>query len=149
MPVDFDKLANVEISGATLHLTFGSPDGKWAVRSPANLRGDTSKMEAIIEKLRTATMDPSAPEADTKKAASLFASGAPIAAIKATDASGTQELQVHKAGDAYYAKTSAMDGAYKVPNELGDAINKDAEDFREKGVFAFGADDPDKGAVHD
>lgn len=149
MPVDFDKLTSVEINGGKLHLTFASEDGKWTVRSPANLRGDTSKMEGIIEKLRTATMDPGAPEADTKKAASQFASGAPVAAIKATDASGTQELQVRKAGDAYYAKTSAMEGAFKVPNELGYAIDKDAEDFREKQVFDFGAEDPDKVEFHD
>src|SRR5271169_2921538 len=122
MPVDFEKLASVEISGAKLHLTFGSDDGKWTVHRPANLRGDTSKMETIIEKLRTATMDPSAPEAETRKAASLFASGAPIAAVKATDASGPQELQVRKSGNEYYAKTTAMEGAYKVPNELGDAL---------------------------
>ena len=149
MPVDFDKLAGVEISGAKLHLTFGSDDGQWTVRSPANLRGDTSKMEAIVEKLRTATMDPSAPDADMKKAASLFASGAPIATLKVTDASGSQELQVRKAADGYYAKTTAMDGVYKVPNELGDAINKDAEDFREKRVFDFGAEDPEKVELHD
>jgi len=149
MPVDFDKLSSVEINGGKLHLTFASEDGKWTVRSPANLRGDTSKMETIIEKLRTATMDPSAPEADTKKAASQFASGTPIATIKATEGSGTQELQVRKAGGAYYAKSSAMDGAFKVPNELGDAINKDAEDFREKQVFDFGAEDPDKVEFHD
>jgi hypothetical protein len=149
MPVDFDKVSSVEISGAKLHLTFASDDGQWIVRSPADLRGDTSKMETIVEKLRTATMDPSAPDADTKKAASLFASGAPIATIKATDESGTQELQVRKAGDSYYAKTSAMDGAYRVPNELGEAISKDAEDFREKMVFDFGADDPDKVELHD
>ena len=149
MPVDFDKLAGVEISGAKLHLSFGSDNGKWTVRSPANLRGDTSKMETIIEKLRTATMDPSASDTDMKKAASLFASGAPIATLKATDASGSQELQIRKAADGYYAKTTAMDGAYKVPNELGDAVNKDAEDFREKRVFDFAEQDPDKVELHD
>ncbi len=149
MPVDFDKLAGVEISGAKLHLTFGSEDGKWTVRSPANLRGDTSKMETIIEKLRTATMDPGASDADRKKAASLFASGAPIATLKATDASGSQELQIRKAADGYYSKTTAMDGAYKVPNELGDAVNKDAEDFREKRVFDFAEEDPNKVELHD
>jgi hypothetical protein len=149
LPVDFDKLTGVDISGGKLHLAFASQNGQWTVRSPANLRGDTSMMETIIEKLRTATMDPSAAEADTKKAAAQFAAGLPIANIKATDASGTQELQVRKAGDAYYAKTSAMDGAFKVPNELGEAINKDAEDFREKRVFDFGADDPDKVEYHD
>jgi hypothetical protein len=42
-----------------------------------------------------------------------------------------------------------MDGAFKVPNELGEAVNKDAEDFREKRVFDFGADDPDKVEYHD
>jgi hypothetical protein len=149
MPVDFDKLSSVEISGAKLHLTFGSDDGKWTVRSPANLRGDTSKMETIIEKLRTATMDPGTSDADLKKAASMFALGAPIANMKATDASGSQELQVRKAIGGYYAKTSAMDGVYKVPNELGDAVNKDAEDFREKRVFDFAEEDPDKVELHD
>jgi hypothetical protein len=149
MPVDFDKLTSVEINGAKLHLTFGSDDGQWTVRSPANLRGDTSKMETIIEKLRTATMDPSAPDAELKKSASLFTSGAPIATLRATDASGSQELQIRKAADGYYAKTSAMDGEYKVPNELGDAVNKDAEDFREKRVFDFADTDPDKLELHD
>jgi hypothetical protein len=149
LPVDFDKLTSVEINGAKLHLIFGSEDGKWTVRSPTNLRGDTSKMETIIEKLRTSTMDPSTSDADMKKAASLFASGAPIATLKATDASGSQELQIRKAADGYYAKTTAMDGAYKVPNELGDAVNKDAEDFREKRVFDFAEQDPDKVELHD
>jgi hypothetical protein len=149
MPVDFDKLTSMEISGAKLHLTFASDDGKWTVRSPANLRGDTSKMETIIEKLRTATMDPSAPDAEKKKAASLFAAGTAVATLKATDAAGSQELQVRKTSDGYYAKTSAMDGVYKVPNELGDAVNKDAEDFREKQVFDFAEQDPDKVELHE
>ena len=149
MPVDFDKLTSMEINGAKLHLTFGSDDGKWTVRSPATLRGDTSMLETIIEKLRTSTMDPSAPEADAKKAAALYASGAAIATLKATDANGSQELTIHKAADGYYAKTTAMDGAYKVPNELGDAVNKDTEDFREKRVFDFAEEDPDKVEFHD
>jgi hypothetical protein len=42
-----------------------------------------------------------------------------------------------------------MDGVYKVPNELGDAVNKDAGDFREKHVFDFAQDDPDKVEYHD
>jgi hypothetical protein len=149
MPVDFDKISSVEISGAKLHLTFGSTDGKWTVRSPADLRGDTSKMETIVEKLRTSTMDPSTSDTEMKKDASLFASGSPVASIKAMDASGPQELQIRKTKDGYYAKTTAMEGVYKVPNELGDAVNKDAEDFREKQVFDFGEVDPEKVELHD
>jgi len=148
LPVDYDKLTSMEINGGKLHLTFASVNGKWTVRSPETLRGDSSKMETIIEKLRTATMDPNAPDAEKKKAASLFASGSPIATLKATDANGSQELQVRKTSDGYYAKSGAMDGAYKVPNELGDAINKDTEDFREKQVFDFAEQDPGKIEMH-
>jgi hypothetical protein len=149
MPVDFDKLTSVEINGAKLHLTFGSQDGQWTVRNPSNFRGDTSKLEAVIEKMRTATMDPSIPEAEAKKAAAQFASGVSVAMVKATDSSGTQELQVRKNKDVYYAKTTAMEGVFKVSNDLGDSINKDLEDFREKQLFDFGADDPDRVEFHD
>jgi hypothetical protein len=149
MPVDFDKISSVEISGAKLHLTFGSTDGKWTVRSPADLRGDTSKMETIVEKLRTSTVDPGTSDTEMKKDASLFASGSPIASIKATDTSGPQELQIRKTKDGYYAKTTAMEGVYKVPNELGDAVNKEAADFREKQVFDFGEVDPEKVELRD
>jgi hypothetical protein len=150
MPVDFDKLSGtVDVSGAKLHLSFNSEDGNWTVRSPANLRGDASKLETIVEKLRTSTMDPSTADAEMKKATSLFAAGSPVASIKAADASGTQELQIRKTSDGYYAKTTAMDGVYKVPNELGDAVNKDAEDFREKRVFDFAQEDPEKVELHD
>jgi Domain of unknown function (DUF4340) len=150
MPVDFDKVSSVEVAGGKLHITFGSTDGKWTVRSPSDLRGDTSKLETIVEKLRTSTMDPSAADAEMKKDASLYAAGTPVATIKATDASGSQDLDIRKTKDGYYAKTSAMEGVYKVPNELGDAINnKSAEDFREKQVFDFGAVDPEKVELHD
>ena len=149
LPVDYDKIGSVEINGAKLRLTFGSEDGKWTVRHPANLRGDTSKLETIIEKLRIATMDPSTPDAEAKKAASLFASGASVAAVKASDTAGSQELQVRKSKDAYYANTTAMEGVFRVSNELGQAIDKDIEDFREKRVFDFADETPDKAEFHD
>ena len=150
MPVDFDKISSIEVNGGKLHLSFASTGGRWTVKSPADLRGDTSKLETIVEKLRTSTMDPSTADAEVKKDASLYASGAPVATIKATDAGGSEELQIRKSKDGYYAKTTAMDGVYKVPNELGDAINGKAdEDFREKEVFDFGAVDPDKVELHD
>jgi uncharacterized protein DUF4340 len=149
MPVDFDRVTSVDISGGKLHMSFGSDDGKWTVHSPANLRGDTSMMETIIEKLRTATMDPSTSDTEMKKDAGLYASGSLVATIKATDPSGSQELQIRKTSGGYYTKTTAMDGVFKVPNDLGDAVNKDAEDYREKRVFDFAEEDPDKVEYHD
>jgi hypothetical protein len=86
---------------------------------------------------------------DQKKAASAFASGTPVATAKVTAESGTQELQVRKNKDEYYAKSSAVDGVYKVPNTLGQALDKNLEDFRNKKLFNLGSDDPNKIEVRD
>jgi|GEM_PF-666438 len=149
LPVDFDNITSVQITNPKLNLTFGSQNGQWTVRIPKEMRGDTSKLEAVVEKFKEANMDPSTPPAEMKKNESLFASGTPVATVKATDASGTQELQVRRNNGAYYAKTSAMDGAYKVSSDLGKDVAQTLDEFREKRVFDFAADDPDKVEMHD
>jgi hypothetical protein len=47
---------------------------------------------------------------DSKDAASAFAKGTPVATAKLTDESGTDELQVRKNKNDYYAKSSAVEG---------------------------------------
>jgi hypothetical protein len=148
LPVDFNNVSKIELVGAKLNLAFGSNKGQWVIQNPKDVRGDTSKLEGVVEKLRLATMDPSASDADTKKAASSFSSGTRVATVKATDASGSQKLQVRKSKDDYYAKTTAMDGAYKVSKELGEAIDKNLDDFREKRLFDFASDNPEKIEMH-
>src|SRR2546430_15021349 len=90
----------------------------------------------------------SAPDTDAKKTASSFSCGKPVATMKATDASGTQELQVRKSKDEYYAKTTAMAGAFKVTKELGETIDKNLDDFREKRLFDFAESNPEKIEMH-
>lgn len=148
LPVDFEKISRVEITSPKLNLAFGSDNGQWVIQNPKDVRGDTSKLEGVVEQLRTATMDPGMKDQERKKAASSFSSGTPLATVKVTDQSGSQELQVRKNKDAYYAKTTAMEGAYKVSNGLGDAINKNLDDFREKRLFDFAADNPEKIEMH-
>lgn len=49
----------------------------------------------------------------------------------------------------YYARGSALEGIYKVPNDLGDGLNKTIDDFRQKKVFDFGWSDPSRIEVKD
>jgi hypothetical protein len=149
LPMDFDKVSSVELTGPKVHLTFGSESGQWVAQNPKNMRADTSKFEGVFEKLKTATMDTTTSDADMKKAASLFSSGTPVATAKVTDPSGSQVLQIRKNKTDYYAKTTAMDGAYKVSSDLGEAVSKNNEDFLEKRLFDFGADTPEKIEMHD
>ncbi len=94
-------------------------------------------------------MDLSASDDDQKKAAVAFNSGAAVATAKVTDASGTEELQVRKNKEDYYAKSSAVEGTYKVGSDLGTALDKTVDDFRNKKLFDLGFTDPDKIEFHD
>ena len=88
-------------------------------------------------------------DADAKKAAAAFASATPVATAKVTDTASTQELQIRKSKDDYYAKSTAVPGVYKVSSDIGKELDKTVDDFRNKKLFDFGYDDPGKVEIHD
>jgi hypothetical protein len=55
-----------------------------------------------------------------------------LATAKVTGDAGVQTLQVRRNNDDYFAKSSAVDGIYKVDSSLGQALDKKIEDFRQK-----------------
>jgi len=89
------------------------------------------------------------PAADAKEAAAAFAAGQKTATAKITTADGVLTFEVRKSKDEYYAKSSMLDGAYKVTKEVGDGLNKSIEDFRNKKVFDFGFSDPTRIEITD
>ena len=68
-----------------------------------------------------------------------------MAVVTVSDAAGNQQLEVRKDKDKnYYAKSSVVDGMYKVASDLGDGLDKKLDDFRNKKLFDFGWSDPTK-----
>jgi hypothetical protein len=148
---DQDSLARVELDSKGQDIEFGKNNqGDWQVLKPGPYRADGLQVEELLRKLKDAKMDFSGSEDDRKKAATAFASAAPVATAKVTDKSGTEELQVRKASSGdYYAKSSVADGVWKATSDLGDGLNKKVDDFRNKKLFDFGFDDPNKIDMHD
>jgi hypothetical protein len=101
-----------------------------------------------VRKLADAQMEVSS-DADAKKTAVAFTAGTPVATAKLTTDSGTQELQVRKNKDDYYAKSSVVEGLYKVTGAVGQGVDKKLDDFRNKKIFDFGFNDPTKVEMHD
>ena len=146
-----DSLARVELSSKGQDIEFGKNNqGDWQILKPGPYRADGLQVDELVRKLKDAKMDLAGSEDDRKKAAAAFASATPVATAKVTDGSGAQELQVRKdkAGD-YYAKSSVVEGVWKSTSELGDGLNKTVDDFRNKKLFDFGFDDPNKIEMHD
>jgi Domain of unknown function (DUF4340) len=151
---DSDKLTRVELTAKGQSEEFGkNGQNEWEILKPRPLRADNSTVDSLVTKLKDAKMDATISADDAKKAAAGFASGTKVATVGVTDSSGTQNLEVRKDKDKnYYAKSSVVEGIYKIASDVGDALDKGLDDFRNKKLFDFGFSDPTKlevnGAVY-
>lgn len=147
---DSDKITRVELAAKGQTIEFGkNAKGDWTILKPKPMRADPIQVDELIRRLREAKFDPAASPEDQKKAASGFAAGTLVAIAKVTDQNGSQQLEVRKSKDDYYARGSAAEGVYKVTSDLGSGLDKKLEDFRNKKVFDFGFNDVSKVEVRD
>jgi hypothetical protein len=142
---DSEKITRVELAAKKSTVEFGKNNqNEWAILKPKPMRADGWQIEELVRKLKDAKMEVSSAAEEAKKAASAFASGTPAGTAKVTDASGTQTLEVRKAKDDYYARSSVVEGIHKVPSDLGTGLDKTFEDFRNKKLFDFAFSEPTK-----
>lgn len=142
-----DKVSRLDLKANQQEIEFGRDKDQWQILKPKPLRADSSQVDDLVRKLSDAKMDLSSD--DQKKAASAFAAGKPVGSVQVTTNSGTQNLDVRKNKDDYYAKSSAVSGIYKVSTELGTGLDKKLDDFRNKKLFDLGFSDPDKIEIDD
>ncbi|HYL86559.1 MAG TPA: DUF4340 domain-containing protein [Candidatus Angelobacter sp.] len=145
---DSDKVSRIELTAKKQSIEFGRSKEQWQILKPKPLRADQFAVDDLVRSLHDAKMELSASD-DEKKILAAFNSGTVFAAAKVTDMSGTQELQIRKNKDDYYAKSSAVAGVYKVLSTAGTALDKSLDDFRNKKLFDFGFTEPDKIEMHD
>ena len=145
---DADKISRLELIANQQDIEFGRDKDQWQILKPKPLRADGTKVDELVRKLADAKMDVSE-STDPAKAASAFASGSAIATATVTTDAGTQQIKVRKDKEEYYAKSSVADGVFKITSDLGQALDKKLDDFRNKKVFDFGLNDPGKIEIHD
>jgi hypothetical protein len=142
---DTNKLTLVDLSAGKSNIEFGKNNqNDWQIIKPQPYRADSFQVEELLRKLGDAKMDLSGTENDAKKVDAAYAAGSPAGTVKVSDVSGTQTLEVRKNKDDYYAKSSVVPGDYKVSSDLGKALDKSLDDFRNKKIFDFGFNDPTK-----
>ncbi len=149
LTVSADKISRLALMRNNHEIEFGRNKDDWQILKPKPLRADSVQVGELVGKLTDARMDLSETDKDLKDAASAFVRATPVATAKVTDQSGTQELQVRKNNKGtYYAKSSVVDGVYKVDSSLGQALDKGLDDFRNKKLFDLGFNDPGKIEMH-
>jgi hypothetical protein len=148
MTFESDKVTRVELLAKKHAIEFGRNKEQWQIVKPGPFRADGFQVDELVRNLSDAKMDLTGGD-DEKKAAEAFHSGVPVAIAKVTGASGTQELQVRKNKDDYYAKSSVVEGVYKISGGVGSGLEKSLDDFRNKKLFDFAYSDPEKIEMRD
>src|SRR5262249_38559031 len=143
-----DQISHLELTRKGQTIEFGRSKENWQILKPRPLRADDSQVGELAPQLTEARMDISGTDEELKKVTAAFGQGAPVATAKVTGQAGEQELQVRKNKDTFYAKSSVVEGAYKVEASLGQALDKNLDDFRDKKIFDFGYDGPGKAELH-
>jgi Domain of unknown function (DUF4340) len=123
-----DKVSRVELLKKGEDLEFDRTKDGWQILKPSSSPADSSAVNALVSTLTNARMDLST----TTDAAAAFARATPLATAKVTGDAGVQTLEVRKNKDDYFAKSSTVDGFYKVDSSLGPALDKKIDDFRQK-----------------
>lgn len=147
LKLESERVSRIELSRKNQDIEFGRDKSGWQILKPRPLRADSFQIDELVTKLTDARMDLSG--TGTQDSAAVFAHATAIAVAKVTGDSGTQELQIRKSKDQYYAKSSVVDGAYKVDSDLGQALDKNLDDFRNKKLFDFGFNQVNKIEIQD
>jgi hypothetical protein len=134
------KLRTVELNG----IAFSKTGDRWTMTKPQPWRADNFAVEDLVRKLTEAKMEV-VPEDEEQEFPAKFAGAAPYAIAKATDDQGTQQLEVRKDKEGgFYAKSSAVEGVFRLPAEAVESLAKKPEDFRDRKLFEFGFAEPTK-----
>jgi hypothetical protein len=140
---DPDKLTRVELQVKGQSIEFGkNGQNEWQIVKPRPLRADSSAVQSLVDKLHDAKFDNTESAEDAVK---KFAGAAKVSTVVVTDSAGTQTLEIRQDKDkAYFAKSTVVEGAWKTTPDLGDALAKGLDDYRNKKLFDFGFNDPNK-----
>jgi len=142
LPFTQAKLSRIEVTAQKQTYEFVKKgESEWQIVKPKAMRADSTQTDDLVRQLNNAQMDLSGVQ-DDKKNAAAFASAPVLAIAKVTDQDGTKTLEIRKAKDDYYAKSSAAAGVYKVAKTVGDALDKPVDAYRNKKIFDFGFSDP-------
>jgi len=141
LPFDSEKLTRVELGS----IEFAKNNANaWTIVKPQAYRADNFAAEELVRKLKDSKMEVTN---DTEAEAGFpakFAAAKPVGIAKVTDNKGTMQIEVRAGKEKdYYAKSSAVEGVFKTTTELGEALAKGLDDFRNKKPFEFGFAQPD------
>ena len=145
LPLDASSVSSIDLVRKSQDIAFARIQNGWQIEKPQSYRADNYSVDDMLSQLTTAKWDPSVSADDASRD---FGHATPVATVKLTGGAGPNTLEVRKEKDDYFAKSSAIPGAWKIDStsasSLGQSLSRSLDDFRSKQLFDFGYTDPEK-----
>lgn len=150
LPTDASSVTTMDLRSKGQDIAFGRVQDGWQIQKPKAYRTDTFQVDDLLQQAIGAKWDPATSVEDATRD---FAKATPVATLQLNGSGGTDTLDVRKDKDNnYYAKSSALSGVYKIDPSMatavGEALSRSLDGFRNKQLFDFGYNDPDKIEYH-
>ena len=141
LTLNSDKITSVTLTAKGAPVEFNkNSGGDWQITKPKPIRADGPSVDDLVSKVKDAKMDLTATPTNAD-----FTAATKVGTATFVDDKGPQSIEVRKAKDnSYFAKSTAVEGIFKVAPDVGTAIDKSVDDFRNKKLFDFGFTDPSK-----
>jgi Domain of unknown function (DUF4340) len=130
LTVSPDKVSRVELIRKGQEIEFDRTKDGWQITKPMASPADSSAVNDLVRSLTSATIQLGV--GGTIDAAVEFAGATPVATVKLTGDTGVETLQVAKNKNDYYAKSSTVQGVFKINPSLGTELDKKIDDFEQK-----------------
>lgn len=142
--VSSDSLAKLTLSGKGPAIElFKQGGGTWQITAPSRMRANNWEIEELVRKLGDAKLDPSLDDSQTKDLDRQFSASAVVAKVTVSGGQGDAGLEVRKNKEGkFYGKSTQVEGAHLLPDDLGKSFEKGLNDFRNKKLFDFGFNEP-------
>lgn len=140
-----DDLTKVEFTAKGATVEFGkNADKEWQIVKPEQFRTDNAVVDEAARKLLDVKIDPLVADDEQAKTDAAFASAAPVGKAVMATASGTEQIEIRKQGDAFYARSNAAEGTAKVTADVAAVVEKGFEQYKSRRIFEFGFSEPSK-----
>lgn len=147
LTIEPDKISRITFEKKGQTIEFARIKDGWQILKPQPLRADSFAVDEFARSVAEARMDLSGSQ--NNDATTKFGQGTPVGTITLIGDHGAETLELRKNKDDYFAKSSAIEGIYKVDASLGTTLNQSLNDFRNKKLFDFGFEDPGKLEIHE
>jgi hypothetical protein len=142
--LDLDQVERIEVESRGGRWTLvKSPDGAWSLDLPPRVRADRFTATGIVNSLRNAVMQ--SIEAEEKSNLARYGLDRPELRVRLEGPSGAQSLLIGRAQPRQetrlYAMNSELAPVFTVWDTFVNQFRREADDLRDKELFAFAAFD--------